>query len=156
MVHISGPGIKKARWEHQAEQSLWNQLMLPYEKTNILLFLKVAFKPCAAVKFAAFCIVPINVPGTKVGTKFAKFNQVGNVPVFPGPWAFWPKKNYCRFDYFRHLLYFYSECKWLAVGSEVVCPAGSLRVEPAFFLKWQIIRFRVVIYCRLFYLMHIT
>lgn len=75
---------------------------------------------------------------------------------FLGRGPFGPKKTIAVLIILGIFNYFYNECKWLAVGSEVVCPAGSLRVEPAFLLKGQIIRFRIVINCGLFNLLHIA
>lgn len=95
---------------------------------NILLFAEIAFKPRAAVKFATFRIVPINVPCAQIGAEFAKFNQVRNVPVFPGPWAFWAKKNYCGFDYFGHFQLFLQRmqvtCGWFRSRLSGRFPSG--------------------------------
>lgn len=34
-----------------------------YEDTNLQLFLKIAYKPRAALKFRALFVVPVNIPG---------------------------------------------------------------------------------------------
>ena len=44
-----------------------------YVSANLQLFFKVAYKPRPALKFRAFLVVPVNIPGAEILAKFAKF-----------------------------------------------------------------------------------
>ena len=69
VAHISA----KKRPLVETRGRIVNKTNSAYVSANLQLFFKVAYKPRPALKFRAFFVVPINIPGAKILAKFAKF-----------------------------------------------------------------------------------